>query len=89
MSLKFVYSNASDLGGVKIGGSWIFTQEGLENAISRRIQMAGKSNISGSTAHKLAHNKKGGYRLGKLKTKGAKEERKTLATRAGLAHFLQ
>jgi hypothetical protein len=37
-SLGWVYLNAMALGGTKIGGSWIFTEEGLENALLRQEQ---------------------------------------------------
>jgi hypothetical protein len=87
-SLKFVYSNAAKLGGIKIGGSWIFTQEGFENALQRGKQLAGQSDIQRSKIHKSAQDKKGRYRLGTLKAKGTQEERETLAARAGLADFL-
>ena len=30
---SWVYRNARALGGVKIGGSWVFTQENLERAL--------------------------------------------------------
>ena len=87
-SLKFVYANASELGGIKIGGSWIFTQEGLENALQRRRQMAGQGDIQRPTVHEPAQSNKGLNRLGTLHSKGTKEEREKLAARAGLAHFL-
>jgi hypothetical protein len=35
-SLKFVYTHAAELGGAKIGGSYIFTQEGLYDALQRK-----------------------------------------------------
>jgi hypothetical protein len=87
-SLKFVYANAHVLGGVKIGGSWIFTQEGFENALQRGISMASQSYIQRTTAHKPSQNKKGRNRLGKRKASGVEEERETLASRAGFTDFL-
>jgi len=32
-SISWIYKNARELGGVKVAGSWIFTQEGLDNAL--------------------------------------------------------
>jgi hypothetical protein len=87
-SLKFVYVNAVELGGVKIGGSWIFTQEGFKNALQRGRQMAGKGNFQGRAVHKSTQNKKSRNSLGNRKAKGAQEGRKALAERAGLAHLL-
>jgi hypothetical protein len=87
-SLKFVYVNAPELGGVKIGGSWIFTKEGFENALQRGSQMAGQGNIQGRAVHKPTQNKKSRNGLGNRKTKGTQEEREALAERAGLAHLL-
>ena len=40
-SVRWVYANGTDLGGVKIGGSWIFTQENFYDAIQRKKQVAG------------------------------------------------
>lgn len=37
-NLRWVYANAPRLGGLKIGGSWIFTRANLENALSKPIQ---------------------------------------------------
>jgi hypothetical protein len=39
--LKRVYAHAAELGAAPIGGSWIFTQEALENALQRSREMAG------------------------------------------------
>ena len=39
-SLRWVYKYGYDLGGVKIGGSWIFTKENLYNALQARKEMA-------------------------------------------------
>jgi hypothetical protein len=33
-NLRWVYANAPQLGGLKIGGSWLFTQANLEQALS-------------------------------------------------------
>ena len=87
-SLKFIYTNATELGGIKIGGSWVFTREGLENAIQRKGQMAGKGDIQRPPAHESAQNKKGCNRLGTHNPKGTQKEREKLAERAGFTHFL-
>lgn len=37
-STSWVYDNASKLGGVKIGGSWIFTEEGLKAVLQAKLK---------------------------------------------------
>jgi hypothetical protein len=66
-SKRWVYDNASALGGVKIGGSWIFTQEGLDHAImgqaERNLESAGKvqrAEISGQLRNQKRSNRMGG-----------------------------
>jgi hypothetical protein len=39
-NLNWVYANARRLGGLKIGGSWIFTQANLEHALALQTQPA-------------------------------------------------
>ena len=85
-SLKFVYANASELEGTKIGGSWIFTQEGFENAIQIGKKLEGKGNLQRPEIYEPFQIKKGRTKMGKRQTKETKESRKALAERAGLAH---
>lgn len=37
-SLRWVYAHAHQLGGLKVGGSWIFTRANLERALSLQGQ---------------------------------------------------
>ncbi len=37
-SVKWVYQHGTELGGKRIGGSWFFTEEGLEHAILGQIE---------------------------------------------------
>jgi len=85
---RWVYNHALELGGVKIGGAWIFTREGLENAIQRRRQVAGQGNVPGAKIYQIERHQNRGTRLGKRKTPEAERERKELAERAGLAEFV-
>jgi len=67
-SIKWVYSNASSLGAVRIGGSWIFTEEGLNDA----IKGAGYLDRPGHGARPIMHktrlsNQDRGQRLGSIK----------------------
>jgi hypothetical protein len=39
-NLRWVYANAPRLGGLKIGGSWIFTRGNLDNALTMQAQPA-------------------------------------------------
>lgn len=40
-SLKWTYAHARALGAVRIGGSWLFTEEGLEAALLRKMDAHG------------------------------------------------
>ena len=39
-SLRWVYSHGAELNGSLIGGTWIFTEEGLQNAIQTGQEVA-------------------------------------------------
>jgi hypothetical protein len=43
MSIRWVYLHASELGASRIGKTWIFTQEGLEDALQKPRGMEGNS----------------------------------------------
>ena len=45
-SLRWVYHHAPELGASRIGGSWIFTEEGLNDALQRARRMEGDQVIS-------------------------------------------
>jgi hypothetical protein len=87
-SIKWVYAHAHELGGCKIGGTFIFTEEGFYNAIQRRQEMARKSNVQGKAVHSSTSKEKRGDRMGDRKAKGDKTKRRELASRAGLTDFL-
>ncbi|UCF82166.1 MAG: helix-turn-helix domain-containing protein [Desulfobacteraceae bacterium] len=72
-SVRWVYSYAGELGAARIGGSWIFTEEGLQDAIQRkRGNMAEQGLFSGQTIHQTVQNQKRSPEMGKRKTQGVK-----------------
>jgi hypothetical protein len=87
-SLRWVYKNAYFLGASKIGGSWIFTREGLHDAIQRGQRLESDTALWGpETTDKVVPIKKGSNRIRKRgQTPG--KERRALAERAGFTHFL-
>ena len=87
-SIRWVYSHAHDLGGIKIGGSWIFTKEGFENAIQTKQKVASGGNIPGQKIPDPMQKQKGGHCLGKQNAKGIKAERREAAKRHGLDDLL-
>lgn len=87
-SIRWVYSHAYDLGGAKIGGSWIFTKEGFENAIQTKQKVAGSGNFQRAEIPNIVQHKKGGNCLGKRETKGIEAERREAAKRHGLDDLL-
>jgi len=87
-SPRWVYRNATILGGKKIAGSYLFSEEGLKNAVQGRQEMAGKNHNHGKKVHGSNGNKKRGARMGDRKAKGDKTERRELASRAGFTDFL-
>ena len=72
-SLQWVYHNAGALGAVRIGKSWIFTEEGLKNAIQGKREMESDSHESHPSLHVLKRNKNRGAGMGKRKEKRIKE----------------
>jgi hypothetical protein len=52
-SVRWVYGNAAALGGVKVGGSWIFTEEGLVNALQGAGRLEGRSDGPGEQVGKV------------------------------------
>jgi hypothetical protein len=87
-SVRWVYSHADQLGGVKIGGSWIFSKEGLKNAIQTKQKVAGSGNISGQKVSDTLQNQKGGDCLGKSNSRRIGAERREAAKRHGLDDLL-
>jgi hypothetical protein len=83
-SVRWVYANGDTLGGVKIGGSWIFTKENLTDAIQRKRQMAGGGYDPGQKIHGPVVNQKGGGKLGAGQTREIQEA----ARRHNLVEFL-
>ncbi|MFC1885237.1 hypothetical protein ACFL2O_10755, partial [Thermodesulfobacteriota bacterium] len=49
-SRQWVYNNAASLGAVKIGGSWIFTERGLKDALQGRKEVEGDPFLQGNEA---------------------------------------
>jgi len=87
-SIRWVYSHADQLGGVKIGGSWIFTKEGFKNAIQTKQKMESSGYFQRPTVSgTLQYQKRSNY-LGKRKTKGVETVRREAAMRHGLDDLL-
>ena len=83
-SQRWVYQYAHELGGFRIGGSWVFTKKGVEDALQRRKTMESYRNIqedqvSGNEAYKKRRRK-----MGSEKTKGVERKRKAWAKRHNL-----
>ncbi|MBW2307529.1 MAG: helix-turn-helix domain-containing protein [Deltaproteobacteria bacterium] len=87
-SVRWVYTHARELGAAKIGGSWIFTQEGLDDAIQRGQEMAWDAHASRQKASSLISNQKGCCRLGKREAKRIAVWREKAAQRHGLDDLL-
>ena len=88
-SLRWVYHNAGDLGAARIGGSWIFTEEGLENALQRGQEVARLRDAQRTEASRVVSIQKGRARMGGGETAGAEKERQELAKRHGFDSFLR
>jgi hypothetical protein len=73
-SLRWIYDHAEELGGKKIGGSWIFTEEGLRDALQGKRQVESQSVLPGQAAHQAVQNQERGSGLGKQKAKGIGEK---------------
>ncbi len=88
-SKRWVYDHAVELGGVKIGGTWIFTVQGLKNAVQRAWDME-------SASHKRSQEVQGGFQHakrsrrvgGKNKVKARREGADSDPNRHGLARVL-
>jgi hypothetical protein len=87
-SIKWVYAHAYELGGCKIGGSYIFTKEGFENAIQTKQKVASGGNSQKPEIPSIVKHKKGRSCLGKRETKGIEAERREAAKRHGLDDLL-
>jgi hypothetical protein len=81
MSRSWVYRHAGELGASKIGGSWIFTKEGLRHALQRSRSLEGSSVYPGKKGLQRIQNQKRSQRLG---SRDKKDELDTL-NRHGLA----
>jgi len=87
-SLRWVYSNAANLGAARIGGSWIFTEEGLIDGLQRGQEISRNSIPSGQKVHVFAGNKKGREKLGDRKKEGTETDLKEAAERHGLTDLM-
>lgn len=83
-SVRWVYANGDALGGAKIGGSWIFTEENLYHTIQRKKQVAGGGDDPRQAVHRPTPDKKGGGKLGTGQTRATEQA----AQRHGLTEFL-
>ena len=87
-SLRWVYAHALELGAVRIGGSVIFTEEALENALQRGESAQGSCYVERRKASAVMPDKERGRRMGGSEEEGAQGERKAAAARHGLADLL-
>jgi hypothetical protein len=69
-SLRWIYDHAPELGGVKIGGSWLFTMEGLNSALQGRETVEGKGHYQWPKKNSIVPNQKRSVRVGKSKSQG-------------------
>jgi len=77
-SLRWVYHHAPELGASRIGGSWIFTEEGLNDALQRARQVKREP---------PAHPEEKGPQTGKPHKKRAQNQE--VDDRHGLAQFVR
>jgi len=88
----WVYNHAQELGGVKIGGKWLFTERGLENALQVQDKRGNQAQRNGTgqegTIHTLRLSKTGrGNRMGS-RDKETLEERREGVKRYNLDRLL-
>jgi len=84
-SKRWVYNHALELGGFKIGGSWFFTEGGLEDAIqTKRWPVAGNGHGKRGALKLVTEHKKKSCRMGSGRKKAAETIRKDAAIRHGL-----
>ena len=88
-SERWVYNHALELGGFKIGGSWFFSEGGLEDAIqTKRWQVAGSGDGQRGTLKLSTGHKKKSRRMGSLRANKIESDRKDAARRHGLIDAL-
>ena len=88
-SVTWVYRNARELGASRIGGSWIFTQEGLEYALQRGQKLESDAPLQGQASQDNAvRDKKRSPRIRGGSKEGGSEKREEAAARHGLDDFL-
>jgi hypothetical protein len=73
-SLRWVYGHAHELGGARIGGSWIFTEEGLANAIKGGREVACSRKNEGGTGNETVRGKERSTQLGIGNKKAAQRD---------------
>ena len=84
-SVRWVYANGDALGGAKIGGSWIFTEENLYHAMQTNgRQMESDGNGQRGTLQLVTGHEKKSRGVGSSRTKKAEAARKEAAIRHGL-----
>ena len=65
--LHWVYHHGFELGGIKIGGSWIFTEEAFKDAIQSRQRLQVESYKSGPAVREVKTYQKRGHGVRKRK----------------------
>ena len=85
MGKRWVYDHWVELGGSKIGGTIIFTTEGVYHAISGGQVLEGNTKIQGNQGkNKAMQNQTRSLRVGKNREKEAERDRIASAKRHGL-----
>jgi hypothetical protein len=89
-SAKWVYSHAEDLGGVKIGGTWIFTERGFEYAIKggKALERRGLDGRQTHQSEKRVHPQGRRTGMGAGGEKKADQSIREAATRHGFDDLL-
>ena len=85
---SWVYDHAPDLGGVKIGGSWVFTEEGLSDALQRAGEVARQRHGGQAAKQQAVHQKGRSKEVGARRKKEAEKFWNTNPAEHGIEHFL-
>ena len=91
-SKRWVYAHGYELGGVKIGGTWIFTLEGFRDAIQGKRQrwLARSGAVAGKdVSRRFRNEKRGGGVGGQEKARAGGLYQDAEPDRHGLGKFLR
>jgi len=93
-SAKWIYAHAEELGGTRVGRSWIFSEESVSNALlGQERSLAGDRPVARTKIQKSVQNQTTGHRMGGSAPKGAgratDSEDSDDRNRHGLAELVQ